>query len=128
MPIIASRKIPIIICIDIEPDERAIDPHKRGDWPGFEETWKYFARLRPSLVLATQSPARLNWYLRMDPQISRVYGSAGWAATRYREFFAEMQAAGDEIGLHPHAWRWDEPGQKWVSDFASQEWIEHCVR
>ena len=124
----ASPCLPIIICIDIEPDERAIDPRKPRDWLGFEETLKYFARLRPSLALATQSPARFNWYLRMDPQISRAYGSGGWAVTRYREFFSQMRAARDELGLHPHAWRWDEPAQQWVADFANQPWIEHCVR
>src|SRR3954470_2256761 len=128
MALTASDKIPIVICIDIEPDERAIDPHKRKDWQGFEETWKYFAQLRPLLAAATQSPARFSWFLRMDPQISQVYGSADWAVTRYQEFFAAMRAAGDEIGLHPHAWRWDETRQEWIADFADQKWIEHCVR
>lgn len=128
MFVAASAKIPIVICIDIEPDERAMEPHTREDWQGFEETWKYFAGLRPSLELATQSPVRFSWFLRMDPQISHVYGSADWAVTRYQEFFAAMRAAGDEIGLHPHAWRWDETHQEWIADFADQKWIEHCVR
>src|SRR5215813_11933640 len=123
-----SSKTPIIICIDVEPDERAVDPRKREDWSGFHETWKYFARLWPSLELATQAPARFGWFLRMDPQVSHTYGSGGWAVTRYRELFAEALLAQDEIGLHPHAWRWDDSEQKWISDFANQEWVERCVR
>ncbi len=123
-----NPKIPIIICIDIEPDELAIKPYKRKDWRGFRATWKYFKRLRPLLELATKSAARFNWFLRMDPQVAHTYGSADWAAIRYPKLFAEMQHAQDEIGLHLHVWRWDDVEQKWVSDFADQEWIEHCVR
>jgi hypothetical protein len=39
-----------------------------------------------------------------------------------------MQRARDEIGLHTHAWRWDDAAREWISDFADQNWIEHCVR
>jgi hypothetical protein len=120
-------KTPIIVCIDVEPDEPACNPNERKDWLGFEETWKCFKHLRPSLALAVQSHVRFNWYLRMDPQVTRIYGSANWAVTRYSEFFDEMHVAGDDIGLHPHARRWNDSQQEWISDFANQDWIDHCV-
>jgi hypothetical protein len=48
--------------------------------------------------------------------------------TRYGHLIQELQAAGDEVGLHPHLWRWDEERETWIVDFGSQEWVARCVR
>lgn len=123
-----KTKVPVIFCIDIEPDGRAIEPQKKKEWLGVQEAGKRLGNWRASLRRATKSPVRFGWYVRMDPQISHTYGSADWAVTRYSDFFAELKRAEDEIGLHPHCWRWDDSKRNWVSDFASQDWVEHCVR
>ncbi len=122
------KKIPVLICIDVEPDERAINPHRTDDWKGFEKIFDLFGQLRPRLEAATRSPAHVSWFLRMDPQITRVYGSASWAAARYRRLIEEIEAAGDEVGLHTHAWAWDEKSLRWIQDFGNQPWVAHCVR
>ena len=122
-----SKKIPILFCIDIEPDERKVEPNARLDWVGFEKSFEFFQELRPQLATATRSRANFSWFLRMDPQISRVYGSADWVVKRYRDLINELEAAGDEIGLHSHAWRWDEQAQDWIADFANQDWVDHCI-
>jgi hypothetical protein len=64
----------------------------------------------------------------MDPQIARVYGSAGWAATHYSSLIEELKRAGDAFGLHTHAWRWNEISSEWVADLADQQWIDQCLR
>src|SRR5262252_3920673 len=92
------KKIPIIICIDVEPDGRAIDPLVRKNWFGFEETWNRLNRLRHSLAKA-RGPVHFSWFLRMDPQVKQMYGTADWVFSRYPGQFVEMQKAGDEIGL-----------------------------
>jgi len=120
--------IPILMCIDVEPDKRAIDSNVREDWKGFEKTYEFFCRLRSRLEAATRSSVHFTWFLRMDPQIGHTYGSAAWAVTRYSRIINEIQAAGDEVGLHIHPWRWDKTSQIWIQDFADQEWIDHCVR
>ena len=124
----ARARIPIVMCIDIEPDERVFDPYQPKDWLGFQAGWEPLQHWRTSLSLATGSPAHFNWFVRIDPQIEYSYGAADWAITRYHRCFAAMLRAGDEIGLHPHAWRWREPERRWVSDFGDQAWIEHCVQ
>jgi len=116
------------MCIDVEPDKRAIDSNVREDWKGFEKTYEFFCRLRSRLEAATRSSVHFTWFLRMDPQIGHTYGSAAWAVTRYSRIINEIQAAGDEVGLHIHPWRWDKTSQIWIQDFADQEWIDHCVR
>jgi len=47
---------------------------------------------------------------------------------RYPDILREFQVSGDEPGLHPHSWRWDETAQEWIADFSNESWIEHCVR
>jgi len=122
------KRIPVLICIDIEPDERTLDPRARVDWTGFEKSYEIFSELRSRLETATGSPVHFSWFLRMDPQITHAYGSAHWVVTRYPRLFEELHSAGDELGLHTHAWRWDHHSQGWVADFGDQKWIDHCVR
>lgn len=123
-----NPRISILICIDIEPDERAIDPRVRADWTGFEKSYEFFSELRPRLEVATDSPVHFSWFLRMDPQVAHTYGSPDWVATRYPRLIEELEAAGDELGIHTHAWRWDEHSEEWISDFGDQKWVDHCVR
>lgn len=121
-------KVPLIFCIDLEPDTRAIDPHNRKDWLGFEAGWEPLQDWRGKLTKATGSQAHFSWYVRIDPQVELTYGVADWAVTRYQSCFSLMQQAEDEIGVHPHSWRWLTAEAQWVSDFGDQAWVEHCVR
>ena len=120
--------IPVILCIDVEPDERLIDYGTPKDWEGFTETSEFFSALRPRMAAATGAPANLSWFFRMDPQIERVYGSPGWVVKRYGELIGRLERDGDELGLHTHAWRWDEDLRSWVADHGNQEWVNHCLR
>ena len=122
------RKIPVVICIDVEPDERLIAPNIKKDWTGFELTYQFLSALRPRLEAATGSAVRYSWFLRMDPQIAAVYGNAAWVVSRHTSLIREIQNAGDAIGLHVHGYRWDESQSKWILDFGNDAWIEHCIR
>ena len=119
-------KIPVIICIDVEPDERETTAAK--DWKGFEKTFRFFDALRCRLEEATEAPVRFSWFLRMDPQIGQTYGLSWWVAKHYGDVIAQLETAGDEIGLHAHAWHWNHHASRWVTDFADQNWIAHCLR
>ena len=121
------REIPIIICLDVEPAEREIDSAVPKGWEGFEETVQYFSEIRPRLEVATGARANFSWFFRMDPQIEHTYGLSWWVVKRYGEAIQRLELAGDEIGLHTHAWRWDAGTHKWVIDHGDQEWINHCI-
>jgi hypothetical protein len=120
--------IPILLCIDVEPDERSPGPDDRAEWAGFEETCRLLNRFRWRLAAAAGRPVNFGWFFRMDPQIAHVYGAASWPALRYRRLIDELGAAGDELGLHVHPWRWEAGSRRWIEDFADQAWVEHCVR
>jgi hypothetical protein len=122
------KPIPVIVCLDVEPDEREIDRNAKENWRGFEETSRFFIDLRPQLERATGAPVKFSWFFRMDPQIERIYRKPGWVVSRYGDVIKELEMAGDEIGLHTHAWRWDEARQRWISDYGDQTWVNHCVQ
>ncbi len=121
-------KLPVIMCIDVEPDDREIAPFERSDWKGFEHAYSFFRQLRPRLESATGANVRFSWFLRMDPQIEHTYGSPSWVVSRYPEIIDQLQSDGDELGLHIHSWRWDSIKRRWVADHANQSWVEQCVR
>src|SRR6266516_875118 len=122
------RKIPFIVCIDVEPDERQADIVIPEDWKGFEAAFNSFNKLRPHLEKATGAPVSFSWFFRMDPQIERTYGQPAWVVGRYGDAIKRLEQSGDELGLHTHAFRWDEGLCRWVIDHADQKWIDHCLQ
>lgn len=123
-----SRKIPILIIADCEPDLRETTPGRPVPWTGFERFFDFISGQRARMSDRAGIPARLSWFWRMDPQIALTYGSADWAVRTYASRIAEMRQQGDEAGLHVHAWRWDVGLSRWIGDHANGPWIEQCIR
>jgi len=122
------EKIPVVMCIDVEPEERLIPTVAQQSWPGFEGTVEFFNDQRRRIESATGSPVHYSWFFRMDPQIARAYSTAAWVVKRYSSIVAKLRKAGDACGLHVHPWRWDETLDQWIADFADQKWVDQCVR
>jgi hypothetical protein len=120
--------IPVIFCVDVEPDPRQVNRAAREPWDGYEFTQRYVRDLRPRIEALTGAPAHFSWFLRMDPQVAEPYESATWVPDSYREHMDEIQRAGDEIGVHPHPYRWLENERAWLQDFGNQAWVDRCLR
>jgi hypothetical protein len=118
--------MPAVLCIDIEPDDREVDTRSRSRWHGFEQLVPRIAELRDRLSYATGADAHFLWCLRMDRQVAHVWGSANWAAVQYENELRAIAEAGDEIGLHPHSWRWSIDLSGWVNDRTSA-WVRDCA-
>ena len=117
---------PAIICIDVEPDGKNIDPHHPAPWKGFEGLQDPIERFRAEIPTHGGRP-RFAWFVRMDPQVEQVYGSPHWAGEKYAHYFRHLFDSGDEVGLHIHPWRWLSPESGWMQDFQDQTWVSHCV-
>ncbi len=122
-----KNKIPVILCIDVEPDGFFIDRNKPLPWKGYEGAYRYFSELRPKLEDITGSPAHFTWSYRFDPQVAETYGSPEWPVMNYPKFIEDFIKEGDEIALHPHAYRWEKKINNWIEDLGNQEWVNHCV-
>jgi hypothetical protein len=118
--------IPVVLSIDVEPDDFFLDPGRRDPWLGFEQAVTFFDGVRSTLAGHERHPARFTWVVRMDPQVAEVYGRADWAAATYPRLFDTLQAHGDELGVHPHAYR--RKGASWTLDYGDAAWTAHCLR
>jgi len=116
----------VVVCWDVEPDLRVVEPGAAVPWAAFEELLPRTEALRTRLARFTGAPASFSWFLRMDPQIAETWGSPGWVAERYDTELADLSARGDELGVHTHTWRWHATPGTWVRDQDSA-WEEHCV-
>lgn len=121
------RAIPVLICIDVEPDDFFIDHDRAPPWRGYESAIEMFGQVRAETEAADSRAMHFTWVFRMDHQVEEVYGRADWAIQRYPQFLEEITARGDEVGLHAHAYRWDAAATRWISDHGNQPWIERCL-
>ena len=116
------KQLPTVICVDVEPDARHPDFNAGSNWTGFEESLRLVEELR----CRSGIDAIFCWFLRMDPQVEIVHGSAQWVVERYGKQIDNLRNTGDEIGLHTHAWR--HVSGQWITDNGDQQWVDQCVR
>ncbi len=112
-----SPAIPVVVCVDVEPDGR---PPAPLTWRGAAAAAAFFAPIRRELRDATGHDVRLSWFCRLDDEIVReAHPAAAFDAIR-----AAVQD-GDEVGLHVHPYRWD--GGTWCAEYADESWIDGCL-
>ena len=110
-----------VLCVDVEPDSRTPDPSAVVDWIGAERLFEDHDWLRSQL-----GGQVINWFLRCDHQVEFLHGDIRWAAERFAGELGALIDAGDEIGVHPHNWRWTDQG--WVPDAATTWVVENAER
>jgi len=118
---------PVVFCIDVEPESRTATRADRTQWDSFEEFRRVIDSMRNRLTAATGAAPHFNWFLRLDPQIERMFGSTGWPVHQFRMQLSQLEKLGDEIGLHSHAFRWDDATGSWFTDHGDQQWVSYCV-
>jgi hypothetical protein len=119
--------IPVILSVDVEPDDLMLDPGSPSAWSGFEAAYQWLSSIRAELAERTGAPVHYTWTLRLDPQVAHVYGGTTWLVDRYSRYWEAALRAGDEIGLHPHFHRWDATAGTWRIDYTDQPSIDDCV-
>jgi len=123
-----TSRIPVVLCIDVEPDEFLVDRNHPGSWSGFEFAHDYLQGFRSAFEAATGRSVHFNWTLRMDPQVAISYGSATWVVDRYAGLLEEYCALGDELGIHVHTYRWSESRNGWLDDCGNPVWVSECLQ
>lgn len=122
----SRARLPVVLCIDVEPEERYVDRASRR-WESFRRSFGMYQTWRERLADATRTQAHLSWFLRMDPQVASTFGSPDAVVVRDGDLIARLVAEGDEIGLHVHMFRWDEDAGHWLTDHGDPEWVGHCI-
>tara|TARA_R110002072_G_scaffold99008_1_gene217955 strand:- start:62709 stop:63740 length:1032 start_codon:yes stop_codon:yes gene_type:complete len=122
-----TRPVPIIVNFDIEPDEHYIDRNRPEPWHGFEAAFPLVDEIRERIYKYTGCSPHFTWILRADKQIKQTYGAADWALERYGSELEQLRAAGDEVGVHTHMYRWDKNLNDWIQDFMDTDHIRECI-
>jgi hypothetical protein len=117
----------VVLVVDVEPDEHVFPPDSPSPWDAFPLLVATLSGMRAQLEDLTGNPVAFAWSLRMDPQVATSYGSPTYVVDRFGDLIDKLLAAGDELGIHPHAWRWQERDSEWVSDHVSQAWLDECL-
>jgi hypothetical protein len=123
----SAGAVPVVLCIDCEPDPRVFDPTDAPPFEGYVRVHEFLEHWRDTAERVTGAPVKLNWFFRMDPQIAESYGSASAFVDRHPAEFERLHDAGDGFGVHPHAWRWDRGRDSWVEDLADASWVRECL-
>jgi hypothetical protein len=123
----AGEPVPVVLCIDCEPDPRMVDPTGAPDLEGYRLVHDHFAEWRERVADLTGEPVHLNWFFRMDEQIATAYGDPAVFVRRHPDLLERALAAGDGLGVHPHAWRWDGEQGTWVGDLANARFVRECL-
>jgi hypothetical protein len=113
----------------LEPDKREIEKHG-AIWDGAVEFFRRLPELRQRInaIAGSGGPFVFTWLTRADPQIGIINGDTEYAFRHFAEELRTAVAAGDEIGLHVHPWRWSDSHGRWMQDHANDEWINHCIQ
>ena len=123
----SAHTVPISVMVDVEPDDPAPSGREPRPWLGFEAWVERVKPLREDLERLTGRSVHFSWFLRMDPQVTLLHGDPAWAADAYGPQLDALRSAGDEIALHPHAWRWQDPPGRWLHDLGDAGWVETSV-
>jgi hypothetical protein len=123
-----ATRTPIFFGIDVEPDQQFdVGPQGPASWSGVATIRRRLEDVRQQLEDVTESAFLVGWYLRMDPQIEAICGTADHAARLFGDDLRQL-AQNDRayLGLHVHATRWDEAETAWVLDTRNPDvWLEH---
>jgi hypothetical protein len=120
----ATVNLPVHLCVDVEPDAREVAGDPAADWSATEPCIELLEEFRAKAQRSGR-PVHINWFLRLDPQITEAYGRADYAFERYRAVWERVLAAGDGIGIHVHAWR--RHGDGWSTEHGDADWVVRCV-
>lgn len=119
---IATAGLPVVVSINLEPDARVTTNDGTSPWDGTQPTVDLVEQWR-----AGRNDRPVGWYWRCDPSIDVGFGHAAWAIRRWADQIAGALEQGDEVGVHPHYWRWSDALGTFVSDAANDEWKVHCI-
>lgn len=59
--------------------------------------------------------------------MAEILGDSAHVATAFQDFWDDRIANGDEIGWHPHTWRYSGQDSVWYQELDDVDWIRSCL-
>ncbi|MDL5503164.1 MAG: hypothetical protein QSU88_08105, partial [Candidatus Methanoperedens sp.] len=96
-------------------------------WRGIEEGIPKMKEAANSIEDAEGNKPKITWFLRSDDQMKELYGDPAWMVRNFMCLWKKLESEGDEIGWHPHLWRWNERIEYWYPELDDTWWIKNCL-
>lgn len=125
--------LPIVVVVDVDPDWRTkgtVGAPNRSEmgWRGIEVGVPSMLELAGRLRDPFGSGVRFTWLLRSDTQMATLFGDPAFVADKFGDFWRTRLSVGDEVGWHPHAWRYSEKIGRWYQERTDPDWLKECLR
>lgn len=115
----------IIIGCDTDPDRPGFlhdvtEPGK--SWRGVEQGIPSLKELLSGVKDIVDETPKITWLLRVDEQTKSIYGDYGWVLTNFRTLWEQLESDGDELGWHPHFYKFDSNRGRWYQEALDEVW------
>jgi len=124
----------VVICCDVDHDILGYNiPAIRFDVHKEKLSWKSIENISKvrdicNLVKDCESNnAKVTWFVRSDEQLMIIFGDYVYPLRNFSDLWKELEQQGDEIGWHPHLWRWSSEKHCWYQEVSDNEWMSHCI-
>jgi len=122
----------VVISCDADPDRPAfggipLNQKKEHKWLGLEVGIPKLKKATKHVKDRFSNGLRITWFIRSDTQMYDIYGDYSWPAKNFKDMWTELDNEEDEIGWHPHMWRWSEKYNIWFQERSDDAWIKNCL-
>jgi len=132
---IIKEMLKIVVCCDVDHDivgynvsATRFDAYKEKlGWKNVEQN---VPRARDLFNLVEDSESnnpKITWFVRSDEQLGIIFDDYAYPLRNFRNLWERLQKQGDEIGWHPHLWRWSNRNKCWYQEVSDKKWISHCL-
>jgi hypothetical protein len=96
-------------------------------WKGVENAPR-IREICNSVEDSESNSVRITWLIRSDAQLKIIFDEYAYPLEHFQDLWKELERQGDEIGWHPHLWRWSKQKKCWYEEVSDKIWISHCLR
>jgi hypothetical protein len=125
------RAVYIVVGCDVDPDRAALLNGASNTvltWRGATEGIPAAKTLLRGLTdIAGREPA-FTWFLRADDQVRQVHGAYAWFVEAHEPMLRSLEQSGDELGWHPHFWRYEAAADRWFQEIDDIGWQLDMLR
>lgn len=125
--------VPVIVAVDVDPDwrlsrKRSVPYSGQMGWDGVRRGLPRLIDILGKSAVPEVKNVRFTWLLRCDLQMADIFSDPAYVAVEFAEFWKARAAAGDEIGWHPHFWRYSQQHRVWFQETKDEDWHRECLK
>ena len=124
----------IVICCDVDHDVLGYNiPATRFDVYKQKLGWKSINNVQEikkicnSIKDSKSNTAKITWFIRSDEHLKIIFNDYAYPLKNFWDLWKQLRHQGDEIGWHPHLWRWSNQNRCWYQEVSDNRWISHCL-